>query len=167
MKDNIILIGMPGCGKSTVGVVLAKNLGFRFIDADLAIQEREGRLLSEIIEREGREGFHRIEEEVLLSLRPARCVVATGGSAVYGARAMAYLRSVGTVVYLRLPCEEIRARLGDLSQRGVTLRRGQTLEELYAERVPLYEKYADLSLDALGLDIRQTVLRLRDMLGQS
>ena len=160
-KNNIIMIGMPGCGKSTVGVVLAKNLGYRFVDADLVIQEREGRLLSEIIEQEGREGFHRIEENALLSLHPVRTVIATGGSAIYGADAMEHLRSAGTVVYLRLPCEEIRARLGDLAQRGVTLRKGQTLEELYDERVPLYEKYADLVIDAEGLDIRETVMEIR------
>ena len=158
---NIIFIGMPGCGKSTVGVVLAKSLGYRFVDADLVIQEREGRLLSEILEQEGREGFHRAEEQALLSIRAVRTVIATGGSAIYSGRAMEYLRSTGTIIYLRLPFEQIESRLGDLEERGVSLRKGQTLRELYDERVPLYERYADTVFDAEGLDIRQTALAIR------
>jgi len=151
--DNLILIGMPGCGKSTVGVVLAKTLGYDFLDTDLLIQAREKRILPDILEQEGRDAFNRIEEEALLTVRAERTVIATGGSAVYGRRAMEHLRGLGTVVYLRLPLENVSARLGDLKKRGVSLAPGQTLRELYEERVPLYEKYADVILDADGLDI--------------
>ncbi len=157
---NIILIGMPGAGKSTVGVVLAKKLGYAFVDSDLVLQEREGRLLHEIIEERGTERFWEAEEEANLSIDAERTVIATGGSAVYGDRAMAYFRSIGTVVYLRLSCEAVADRLGDLNERGVTLREGQGLAELYAERVPLYEKYADCTVDCECLPIREIVERI-------
>lgn len=147
MKDNIVLIGMPGAGKSTVGVVLAKRLGYRFVDSDLVIQEKYDRLLHELIEEHGVEGFWRIEEEENASLNPRKSVIATGGSVIYGPRAMEHLREIGTVVYLKLPLEEVAERLGDLNARGVTLRPGQTLADLYAERVPLYEKYAHEVVD--------------------
>ncbi len=146
-KDNLILIGMPGAGKSTVGVVLAKRLGYGFIDSDLVIQERSGRLLHELIEEHGIEGFWRIENEVNASLDAHKSVIATGGSAVYGAEAMEHLGQLGTIVYLRLSLEKIEERLGDLNERGVTLRPGQTLRELYEERVPLYEKYAQMTVE--------------------
>lgn len=157
---NVILIGMPGCGKSTVGVVLAKNTGRSFVDSDLVIQERTGRLLHELIEEHGTEGFWQIENEVNASLDPTGSVIATGGSAVYLGTGMEHLRSIGTVVYLRLPYEEIEERLGDLNARGVTLRAGQTLRDLYEERVPLYEKYADLVIDCHGKSLREIVLEL-------
>lgn len=160
MITNVILIGMPGCGKSTVGVVLAKNTGRKFVDSDLVIQERTGKLLHELIEEYGAEGFWRIENEVNASLNPTGSVVATGGSAVYLGTGMEHLRSIGTVVYLRLPCEEVAQRLGDLNARGVTLRPGQTLRELYDERVPLYEKYADLTVDCHGKTLREIVLEI-------
>ena len=124
-KDNIILIGMPGCGKSTVGVVLAKHMGYRFIDSDLLIQEREHRLLSEIIEQEGLDRFDQIEEEVNASIEAEHAVIATGGSVVYGPKAMEHLRNIGTVVYLKLSYEEIADRLGDLTARGVSVREGR------------------------------------------
>lgn len=160
--ENIILIGMPGCGKSTVGVVLAKVLGYHFIDADLLIQEREDRLLSEIIEEEGPEGFNRIENEVNASIDAHRTVIATGGSVVYGNEAMKHLREIGTVLYLRLSLEELQTRLGDLVERGISMKEGQTLKDLYEERTPLYEKYAQLIVDAEGLPIRETVMAIRD-----
>ena len=160
MKDNIVLIGMPGAGKSTVGVVLAKRLGYRFVDSDLVIQEKYDKLLHELIEEHGVEGFWRIEEEVNASLTQHRSVIATGGSVIYGPRAMEHLRSIGTVVYLRLPLEEVAERLGDLSARGVTLMPGQTLADLYAERVPLYEKYAHEVVDCHGIQIRQVVAQI-------
>lgn len=163
MKDNIVLIGMPGAGKSTVGVVLAKRLGYRFVDSDLAIQEKYDRLLHELIEEHGVEGFWRIEEEVNASLIQHRSVIATGGSVIYGPKAMEHLRSIGTVVYLRLPLEEVAERLGDLNARGVTLMPGQTLADLYAERVPLYEKYAHETVDCHGIQIRQVVARIADI----
>ncbi len=159
-KNNIILIGMPGVGKSTVGVVLAKKLGYSFVDADLVIQSREGKLLHEIIAEQGVEGFWRTEEAVGESIDGRRTVIATGGSAVYGERAMAHYRQIGTVVYLHLPLEGIRERLGDLTERGVTLKAGQDLDSLYAERRPLYEKYADITVDCEGLSIREIVKKI-------
>ncbi len=149
-RDNLILIGMPGAGKSTVGVVLAKRLGYGFVDSDLVIQERCGKLLHELIEEHGIEGFWQIENRVNASLALHRSVIATGGSAVYGAEAMEHLRRMGTIVYLALSCEAVEERLGDLNARGVTLRPGQTLRELYEERVPLYEKYAEMTIQCDG-----------------
>lgn len=157
MKDNIVLIGMPGAGKSTVGVVLAKRLGYGFVDSDLVIQERYGKLLHELIEENGVEGFWKIENDVNASLKLHRSVIATGGSAVYGVGAMEHLREIGTVVYLKLPYEEIEERLGDLNARGVTLRPGQSLRELYEERTPLYEKYAHKVIDCEGKMLRELV----------
>lgn len=159
-NDNIILIGMPGAGKSTVGVVLAKRRGCRFLDSDLLIQEKYGALLHELISEHGREGFLKIEEEVNASIDVRRAVVATGGSVVYGGSAMAHLKEIGTVVYLKLSCEAVRERLGDLNERGVTLRQGQTLEDLYRERVPLYEEYADMTVDCEKKNIREIVSEL-------
>ncbi len=159
-KDNIILIGMPGAGKSTVGVVLAKKLGYAFVDSDLVIQSREGRLLHEIISEQGVEGFWAVEDEVNASIDAHRTVIATGGSAVYGSRAMEHFKQIGTIVYLKLACDAIAERLGDLSERGVTLREGQGLYDLYAERVPLYEKYADFTVECEELSIREIVERI-------
>ena len=164
MKDNIVLIGMPGAGKSTVGVVLAKRLGYRFVDSDLVIQEKYDRLLHELIEEHGVEGFWRIEEEENASLNPRKSVIATGGSVIYGPRAMEHLREIGTVVYLKLPLEEVTERLGDLNARGVTLRPGQTLADLYAERVPLYEKYAHEVVDCYHIWIRDVVRKIASLL---
>ena len=150
MKENIVLIGMPGAGKSTVGVVLAKRLGLSFLDSDLVIQEREGCILHEIIEKEGLDGFNEIENQVNAS-------IATGGSAVYGKEAMQHLHEIGAVFYLKLSYEELKNRLGDLSERGVSIRKGQTLLDLYEERKPLYEKYADYVVDCEGKSIREVV----------
>lgn len=155
---NVILIGMPGAGKSTVGVVLAKKLGYSFMDADLVIQAREGKLLHEIISQRGVEGFWQVEEEVNESILTDRTVIATGGSAVYGDRAMTHYKGIGKIVYLALPLEDIRERLGDLDERGVTLREGQDLSALYEERIPLYEKYADITINCENLSIREIVL---------
>lgn len=144
MKSNIVLIGMPGCGKSTVGVVLAKNMGYRFVDVDLVIQERENKLLSEIIDEHGFDGFIKAEEEACLSVDCTNSVIATGGSAVYGEAAMKHFKEIGTVVYIKLSYEEIEERLGDLHKRGVAMKGDMTLKDLYDERTPLYEKYADV-----------------------
>jgi len=163
-KNNIVLIGMPGCGKSTIGVVLAKVLEYRFLDADLLIQEQEGRRLSQIIEEEGIQGFDRIENLVNASIRAERTVIATGGSVVYGREAMEHLGAIGTILYIKLPYEEIQKRLGDLNERGITIKDGQTLLDLYRERVPLYEKYAHLTVETDGLELRDSVKRIKEIL---
>jgi shikimate kinase len=163
-KTCVILIGMPGAGKSTVGVVLAKRLGMRFVDSDLVIQERYGKLLHDLIEERGIEGFWALENDVNTSLRGTNSVIATGGSAIYGGEAMEHFREIGTVVYLALPCEEIARRLGDLNARGVTLKPGQSLEDLYAERTPLYEKYAHVTIQCQGKQLREIVEELGDIL---
>ena len=157
---NIVLIGMPGAGKSTVGVVLAKHEGFGFLDSDLVIQEKTGLLLHEIISREGDEGFRQVENRVNASLRVRHTVIATGGSVIYGREAMQHLRRIGTVVYLKLSCPSIAERLGDLKERGVTLKEGQTLLQLYDERVPLYERYADITIDCEEKSIREIVAEI-------
>lgn len=159
-NNNIVLIGMPGAGKSTVGVVLAKRRGCRFLDSDLLIQEKYDALLHELIAEHGTDGFLKMEEEVNASIDARRTVIATGGSVVYGKAAMEHLKEIGTVVYLKLSCETIRDRLGDLSERGVTLRKGQTLEDLYRERIPLYEKYADVTIDCEKKSIREIAAEL-------
>ena len=154
---NIILIGMPGVGKSTIGVILAKELGCCFLDTDLLIQEREGMLLKEILERDGVGGFLSIEESVCATLQADHSVIATGGSVVYSEKAMEHLRAIGTVVYLQLPFAQLEKRLGNLHNRGVVLRDGQTLQTLYEERTPLYERYADITVDENGLDSEATL----------
>lgn len=158
--SNIILIGMPGVGKSTVGVVLAKMLGYRFVDADIVIQEQEGRLLREIIEEDGVEEFIKVENRVNSHLKETHAVIATGGSAVYGKEAMDNLKSTGTVVYLKLEYEPLSERLGDLKGRGVVLRDGQTLKDIYEERCPLYDKYADIVVNEEGLTVEMTLEEL-------
>ena len=160
MKENIVLIGMPGVGKSTLGVVLAKELGFQFVDADLLVQERENRLLKEIIAEEGVEGFLKIENDVNASIRAEKTVIATGGSVIYGSDAMEHLKEIGTVVYLKLDYETLDSRLGNLKGRGVVLKDDQTLKDLYDERIPLYEKYADVIVDEGGLDLEQTLTQV-------
>ena len=152
-KKPIILIGMPACGKSTVGVLLAKRLGYRFVDSDLYIQEAEGKLLQEIIDEQGMDGFIGIEEKVNLGLGTAdsRWVIATGGSAVYSPSAMARFREIGTVVYLKLSYKTVRHRLGNFSHRGVVMPEGYTLRRLYDERCALYETYAHITIEEASM----------------
>ncbi len=145
---NIILIGMPGSGKSTVGVLLAKSAGMGFIDTDLLIQSASGRLLYKMIEEDGIEAFIKKESEVIGNLVCDNCVIATGGSAVYGEKGMKNLKSLGVVIYLKLSCDEIKRRLKNIRTRGVVMRQGETVEALYNERIPLYEKYADITVNA-------------------
>lgn len=157
---NIILIGMPGAGKSTVGVVLAKKMGYCFIDSDLVIQEQTHKLLHEIITEKGQEGFLEVENQINASIEADRSVIATGGSAVYGAEAMSHFKRMGTVVYLRLSYKTLENRLGDLHERGVALKEGQTLKELYDERIPYYERYADLTINCEKKRIREIVAEI-------
>lgn len=157
---NIVLIGMPGCGKSTVGVVLAKNLAMDFVDSDLVIQRSQGMRLSELLERYGDEGFREIENRVNSELRAENSVIATGGSVVYGEEAMRHLKEIGTVIYLRLSYAQVEDRLGDLHARGVTIKPGQTLRDLYNERCPLYERWADMIVPCDGKRLREVVLTI-------
>ena len=165
-KENIVLIGMPGVGKSTVGVILAKVLGYQFIDADLVIQKRENRLLHEIISEEGLEGFLKAEENanVYIAQNEEKTIVATGGSVVYCEKAMQELKKTGRVIYLELEYDQLKKRLGNLKGRGVVLKDGQDLRGLYEERIPLYEKYADLTVNEKNLDVEQTLQKIVDRL---
>lgn len=159
-KTNIVLIGMPGVGKSTIGVILAKVLGYSFLDADLLIQEQEGKLLREIIEEKGTDGFIEVENRVNASIRADRAIIATGGSVVYGKEAMEHLKEIGRVVYLKVSYAILEKRLADIKGRGVVLKEGQTLETLFEERSKLYEQYADIEVSEEGLDVEQTVEKL-------
>lgn len=164
--DNIILIGMPTSGKSSAGVLLAKTIGYGFIDTDLLIQNEQKRLLCEIIADVGVEQFIKIEEKINSSLWARGCVIATGGSVVYGEKAMAHLKEIGKVVYLKLSLSEIEKRLKNIVRRGVVMKRdGETLQELYLERIPLYEKYADIVIDCDGKDMENTVTAISSALG--
>lgn len=164
IMNNVILIGMPGAGKSTVGVVLAKRLGYRFIDSDLVIQEKKGMLLHQIIEEKGVDGFLKVENDINASIRVEQSVIATGGSVIYGAEAMQHLKSIGKVIYLKLSYEEIENRLGDLNERGVALKEGQTLLDLYNERTPYYEKYADVAIDCEHKMIKDIVAKIASLM---
>jgi shikimate kinase len=157
MRKNIILIGMPGSGKTTIGTEIAEKIGYGYIDSDSVIVAREGKRLSQIIEAVGREGFLDIEAKVNSELCADRCVIATGGSVIYRDYAMQKLKQMGTIVYLKLPYEVVEKRLGDLKKRGVALKEGFTLRDLYEERVPLYEKYADIKVELIGETIAQSV----------
>ena len=165
MKDNIVLIGMPGVGKSTVGVVLAKALGYNFVDADLVIQQQTGKLLCELIAEHGTEGFLEIEDEVNSSIEGHKEVIATGGSAVYCANAMEHYKEIATVLYLSVSYGTLEERLGNLKNRGVVLNDGQTLKDLYDERTAYYEKYADVTVNEEGLSIRETIDAVKEKLG--
>jgi len=155
--ENIVLIGMPGAGKSTVGVVLAKALGMQFIDTDILIQERAGRMLQEILDKDGPDVFKRIEEEAILSLQPHRAVIATGGSVVFSGDAMAHLKSAGSIVYLEISYAEMEAWLKNITTRGILLLPGQNLRKMYDERISLYETYADLTVACTGGDLESVV----------
>ena len=164
--DNVTLIGMPGCGKSSIGVVLAKVLGYQFVDSDLLIQHKEGKLLHEIITQEGLDTFISIEEEVNASIEGQKQVIATGGSVVYGARAMEHLKEISRVVYIKVSIDELKRRLGDLHRRGVVLKEGQTLDDLYHERCPLYEKYADITVEAQNMSMEQVLAAIIEELNK-
>lgn len=165
-RENIVLIGMPGAGKSTIGVILAKILGYSFIDSDLVIQERTGKLLKDIIASEGEEGFLKVEGEINASLTCRNSIIATGGSVVYEENAMNHLKEIGTVIYLCVPYRELEKRLSNLTARGVVLKKDMTLSDLYNERSVLYEKYADIIVDEESLEIESTVERILSALNR-
>ncbi len=155
--DNLILIGMPGAGKSTIGVLLAKELLYSFMDTDLLIQERESRALQTIIDSDGLKNFLIKEEEALLSVNVKKTVIATGGSAVYSQSGITHLKKNGITIYIDLPFSEINRRINNMSSRGIAMPGGMTLFDLYNERVPLYKKYADITADCSGIDIEKSV----------
>lgn len=163
-KSNIVLIGMPGCGKTTLGTELSEKIGYGYIDSDSVIVAREGKRLSEIIAEKGREAFLDIEAKINSELCANRCVIATGGSVIYRDYAMEKLKTIGTIVYIKLPYEVIVRRLGDLKKRGVALKDGFTLKDLYDERAPLYEKYADVIVELNGESVAKSVEKLLEVL---
>jgi len=154
---NIVLIGMPASGKSTAGVLLAKSLGMPFVDIDLLIQQQEAMLLQHIIDTKGLAAFLEAEEKAVLNNTFEGSVIATGGSAIYSQAGMNKLKNSGTLIYLELPLKDIEKRLSNIKTRGVAIQKQQTINELYNERRPLYEKYADITLDCEGMDIEQVV----------
>ena len=165
-KTNITLIGMPASGKSSVGVVLSKRLGKRFVDTDIVIQEKYGKLLKELIEEHGDDGFIEIEDEVNSSLDVTDSIISPGGSVVYGEKAMKHLKEISVVIYLELSYTAIKSRLGDLRERGITLKEGQTLKDLYLERTPLYAKYADITVNEMKKTLSKTIDEICEILGE-
>ncbi|WP_165042986.1 shikimate kinase [Adlercreutzia sp. ZJ138] len=161
-KSNIVLIGMPGAGKSTLGVVLAKMLNMEFVDGDLLIQKQCDRTLQKIIDACGPDGFIEVENQVLSVIDMEDTVIATGGSAVYSHAAMKHLTSEGVIVYLQITYDELTRRLGDLQERGVVLKggMGMSLRELFDERRPLYEQYAEVTVDVNGLTITEAARKV-------
>ena len=160
MKSNIVLIGMPAAGKSTIGVLLAKTMLKSFIDTDLIIQSKCGCGLCDIIEKKGTDAFLKIENDIICSQEYSCSVIATGGSAVYGEDAMAHLSKDGIIVYLDISLEEIKKRIGNITTRGVAMKNGTTLSELYEERLPLYNKYADITINCEGKTAEETVTEI-------
>ncbi len=157
---NIVLIGMPGSGKSTIGVLLAKKMTYQFLDSDLLIQERAGMRLQDYIDQYGTDAFERLEDEVNASIDVENTVIATGGSAVYGEKSMMHLKEISTVVYLRVSYEELNNRIKDFATRGIVIPEGQTFLDVYNARAPLYERYADVTIDTAKEDFWDTVERM-------
>ena len=163
--DNIILVGMPSCGKSTLGRILSKELHYDFVDTDEVIIRQNGCPLRDILDARGVDGFVEVEEAAVCSVQTEKTVIATGGSVVYSEKAMAHLKQLGKIVYLCLTFDEMDRRLGDLHARGVAIAPGATLQDLYNERVPLYEKYADITVHIRnGNSVRQSLQNLLQQL---
>jgi Shikimate kinase len=161
-KTNVILIGMPGSGKSTSGILLAKTLGLSFLDSDLLIQQQEGTLLQDIVNQKGFFGFVEIEERIVSNLSAASCVISTGGSVVYSEKSMNHFQKIGRIVYLDVSFSEIMRRIQNISTRGIALKDGQSLKNLYDERLPLYQKYADLTVSGDGKTIEELVTEIAE-----
>lgn len=161
---NIIFIGMPGAGKSTIGVVMAKIFGYRFLDSDLLIQDQENDVLEHLIDKYGIEGFLEIENQVNRDIKAEKTVISTGGSACYCDEALRHMREHGVIVYIKVDYETLHQRLGDLRERGVVIRKGSTLYDLYCERTPLYEKYADLTVDVSGCRLETSIKKIKEAL---
>ena len=161
-KPNITLIGMPGVGKSTIGVILAKIIGYEFVDSDIVIQEQEGKLLKEIIADVGNQGFLAIENQVHAEMELTNSIISPGGSICYCRQGMEHLREISTVIYLKLDYPKLKRRLGNLTARGVVLKNGQSLYDLYKERTPLYEKYAHVVIDETNLNVEKTIKAVMD-----
>ncbi len=159
---NIILIGMPGAGKSTVGVLLAKRLGYNFVDTDLLLQSQQESRLQEIIAREGLDAFKTLEEQVLTGLTTTHSVVATGGSAVYSEPAMTRLRELGQLVFIDIPLEELRGRVNDMDSRGLVIGPNETYETLYRERLPLYRKYAEVTISGSRMTVEAVAAEIEN-----
>ena len=159
---NIILIGMPGAGKSTVGVLLAKRLGYSFVDTDLLLQTEQRGRLQEIISREGLERFKELEADTLCGLETTHSVVATGGSAVYSSRAMERLRALGQLVFIDIPLEELLTRIHDMDTRGLVIGPDESYEQLYLERQPLYEKYAETTISGGGMTVEAVAAAIEE-----
>ncbi len=163
--DNIILIGMPGSGKSTVGVLLAKIIGYRFIDTDLLIQEKEERKLFEILRDNGNDYFAAVENEVNAAVKAHKTVIATGGSVIYGREAMTHLKSLGTIVFLDVDLCELKNRINNLSTRGIMFKDGATLDDIYNERMPLYKKFADVTVRCDNSSLAENATKIAASLG--
>ena len=157
---NITLIGMPGAGKSTVGVLLAKKIGADFTDTDLLIQKKHKKLLQQIVDELGFEAFVKDEGETIMTVSPEFSVIATGGSAVYNDEAMKYLKSISKVIYLKLSFESMMSRINNVATRGIVLKDGQSMETLFNERIPLYEKYADITIDCNGKNAEEVLTEI-------
>ena len=160
MKENIVLIGMPGAGKSTIGVLLAKAINYQFIDTDLIIQNRTNMKLFELINKTGINTFLKIEEDILSELTYKKTVIATGGSAVYGEKAMKHLSENGHIIYIKLSCEEIKKRVNNIKTRGIAMSNGSSIEDVYEERIALYDKYADIIVDCENMNIEESVNKI-------
>lgn len=167
MNKNVVLIGMPGAGKSTLGVLLAKAMGMLFTDSDIVIQQKTKRLLQDIIDNDGTEKFLATEEDVLLGLDIENTVLATGGSAVYSEKAMEHFSKNSTIVYLHVDLPEIEKRVTNITTRGIVLKNGRSLSDAYAERKPLYDKWADITIDCTGSTIENSVKMLTEKLNNA